>query len=41
VALGDYQAALDDYQSYLECEPEAPDRQAVEETIEWLQSQGE
>jgi tetratricopeptide (TPR) repeat protein len=41
LALGDYQAALDDYQRYLDLEPEASDREAVEETIEWLQRQAE
>jgi tetratricopeptide (TPR) repeat protein len=41
LALGDHQAALGDYQKYLDLVPEASDRQAVEETIEWLQGQAE
>jgi tetratricopeptide (TPR) repeat protein len=41
LALGHYQAALDDYERYLDLEPEASDRQTIEETIDWLQTQGE
>lgn len=39
LALGDHQAALEDYERYLDLDPEASDRQEVEETIEWLQRQ--
>ena len=39
LALGDTQAALDDYETYLDLEPEAPDRKAVEETMEELRKQ--
>lgn len=41
LALGDHQSALEDYERYLDLEPEASDRQAVEETIDWLQGQAE
>jgi regulator of sirC expression with transglutaminase-like and TPR domain len=39
LALGNYQAALEDLQEDLQLRPEASDRQAIEEKIGWLQGQ--
>ena len=38
-AMGSYQAALDDFQKYLQLRPGASDRQDIEEKIAWLQGQ--